>query len=79
MCMCVCANHALGGHREKAVGQDGEGQEAKDEAPSPQGEEGTVTGEDGRGHSLGHSRSQPEAQESIVAVRTPGYAGSHRT
>lgn len=74
MCMCVCANHALGGHREKAVGQ-----EAKDEAPSPQGEEGTMTGEDGRGHPLGHSRSQPEAQESIVAVRTPGYAGSHGT
>lgn len=32
--MRLCANNAVGGYEEKAVGQDGEGQEAKDRVSS---------------------------------------------
>lgn len=37
MCMRLCANKAVRGHKEKAVGQDGEGQEAKDRLSSTPG------------------------------------------
>ena len=74
MYVCLC-QPCPRGTRGESSGQDGEGQEAKDKAPSPQGEEGAVA-EDGRGHPLGYSRSQPEAQESIVAIRTPAPLGA---
>lgn len=50
VCMCLCANGAAGGQEEKAGGQDGEGQEAKDRSVQPQDEEGTMNAESGRSH-----------------------------
>lgn len=67
--MCVCANHALEGHGEKAVDRMGRGR-SQDKAPSPQGEEGAVA-EDSRGHPLGYSQVPArKPKESIVAIRT---------
>lgn len=82
--MRLRANHAVRGHKEKAVGQDGEGQEAKERQallnPRMKKEQRII--QDGKDYPFDDSRCSGTSGESskrgIVGIRVPGWGWESR-